>query len=72
MNADQPETTAMKATLDLPIDLARLTPEEITWLAAKSNQTGKPVNEVAKDLIHKAAVNDGYIPGRQAKKEVAA
>ena len=41
----------MSATLDLPIQLNRLTPEEITWLAAKSNQTGKPVNEVAKDLI---------------------
>ena len=44
----------MSATLDLPIQLNRLTPEEITWLAAKSNQTGKPVNEVAKDLISAA------------------
>lgn len=51
----------MKSNLNLPIDLARLTPEEITWLAAKSNQTGKPVNEVAKDLIRKAAEKDGYI-----------
>lgn len=51
----------MKATLDLPINLSRLTPEEITWLAAKSNQTGKPVNEVAKDLVRKAAEKDGFV-----------
>lgn len=50
----------MSATLDLPIQLERLTPEEITWLAAKSNQTGKPVNEVAKDLIRSAAEKDGF------------
>jgi hypothetical protein len=58
----------MSATLDLPIQLERLTPQEIIWLAAKSNQTGKPVNEVAKDLIsaatEKAAVNkaEGRLP----------
>ena len=49
----------MSATLDLPIQLNRLTPEEITWLAAKSNQTGKPVNEVAKDLISEATEKAG-------------
>lgn len=52
----------MSATLDLPINLERLTPEEITWLAAKSNQTGKPVNEVAKDLIRAAAEKAGFVP----------
>jgi hypothetical protein len=50
----------MSATLDLPIQLNRLTPEEITWLAAKSNQTGKPVNEVAKDLISAATEKAGF------------
>lgn len=50
----------MSATLDLPIQLERLTPQEITWLAAKSNQTGKPVNEVAKDLISAATEKAGF------------
>ena len=57
----------MSATLDLPINLDRLTPEEITWLAAKSNQTGKAVNEVAKDLIRDAAAKDGFIPSPNPK-----
>jgi hypothetical protein len=52
----------MSATLDLPIKLERLSPEEITWLAAKSNQTGKPVNEVARDLISAAAAAQGFGP----------
>jgi hypothetical protein len=62
----------MQATLDLPINLDRLTPEEITWLAAKSNQTGQPVNEVAKDLIRKAAEKDGFIPRPTIQKPHAA
>jgi len=45
----------MSATLDLPLTLSRLTPEEITWLAAKSAQTGKSTAEVAKDLISREA-----------------
>jgi len=52
----------MSATLDLPIKLERLSPEEITWLAAKSNQTGLPVNEVAKALISAAAIKEGFGP----------
>jgi len=57
----------MSATLDLPILLERLTPEEVRWLAAKSGQTGKPVNEVAKDLIRKAAEKDGFSPAPKTK-----
>lgn len=61
----------MSATLNLPIHLERLTPEEITWLAAKSNQTGKPVNEVAKDLIRAAAQKAGFIPATQPNPHAA-
>ena len=57
----------MSATLDLPIQLNRLTPEEITWLAAKSNQTGKPVNEVAKDLISAATEKAGMAKAKEGK-----
>lgn len=50
------------STLDLPIVLSRLTPEEITWLAAKSAQNGKSTAEVAKDLLARAAQADGFKP----------
>ncbi len=46
-------------TFDLPLSLERLSPEEITWLAAKSGQTGKPVSQVARELIRAAAEKDG-------------
>jgi len=52
----------MSATLDLPIKLSDLTPEEITWIAAKSAQTGKSTAEVVKDLLSNAAK-----PQRKAK-----
>lgn len=61
----------MSATLDLPIKLEALTPEEITFLAAKSNQTGKPVNEVAKDLIRAAAKKAGFVPSPSPNPKAA-
>jgi len=50
----------MSATLDLPLLLSLISPEQIAWLAAKSSQTGKPVNEVAIDLVRDAADRDGF------------
>ena len=51
----------MSATLDLPIILKLLTPEQITWLAAKSAQLGKSTDEVAKQLIENCAKADGFV-----------
>lgn len=55
---------APTTTLDLPISLDRIPPEQVAWLAAKSSQTGKPVDEVAKDLIRAAAERDGFKANR--------
>jgi len=54
----------MSATLDLPLLLSLISPEQIAWLAAKSSQTGKPVNEVAIDLVRDAADRDGFGPDK--------
>lgn len=45
----------MLATLDLPITLRRLTPEVVNWLLIRSARTGKSTDEVAKEIISKAA-----------------
>lgn len=52
----------MNATIEFPIDLERLSPDQIRWLAAESGRTGKPVNEVALDLIRAAAVRSSGRP----------
>jgi hypothetical protein len=52
----------MSATLDLPITLKLLTPEQITWIAAKSAQMGLSTDEVAKQLIASAAISAGFTP----------
>lgn len=58
----------MSATLDLPIDLSRFTPEEVSWLAAKSSQTGKPVDQVARELVREAAARDGFTKSAPLKE----
>lgn len=50
----------MSATLDLPITLKLLTPEQITWIAAKSAQMGLSTDEIAKQLIATAADAAGF------------
>ena len=50
----------MSNTLALPIPLSRMSPEDQSWLIAKSSQTGKSVDELACELIRKAAEKDGF------------
>jgi hypothetical protein len=58
----------MSATLDLPITLKLLTPEQITWIAAKSAQLGLSTDEVAKQLIATAAAAAGFTPSEGGDK----
>jgi hypothetical protein len=50
----------MSTTLEFPIPLKRMSPEDQSWLVAKSSQTGKSVDEIACELIRKAAEKDGF------------
>jgi hypothetical protein len=62
----------VSATLDYPIQLSGMTREEISWLAAKSSQTGKSVDQLAIELIRAAAQRDGFIPKITTKNTTAA
>jgi phage FluMu gp28-like protein len=42
-------------TLELPILLENLTPEEVTWLAAKSSKTGLSTAEVVREILTAAS-----------------
>lgn len=44
-----------EATLELPITLEKLTPEEITWIAGKSAQKGISTAEVVREILTAAA-----------------
>jgi len=50
----------MSTKLDLPLILSDLSPDDVTWLAAKSAQTGKSTADVARDVISNEARKSGF------------
>lgn len=50
------------SSLQIPVRLDRLSPDARSWVIAKSAQSAVDPETLARDLIEKAARQDGFIP----------